>query len=95
VGTPVITTDYGSQAEIAADGGCLLVDPRDDDSIADAMRRLVTDRDLRERLAEEARNRPVRTWDDYAAQTWAFLVDGVDPLDGAQHRANEAGTDAR
>ena len=37
-GTPVITSDFGSTAEIARDGGCLLVDPRDDEQIVDAMR---------------------------------------------------------
>ncbi len=44
-GTPVVTTRYGSTAEIAAEGGALLVDPRDDDDLVRALRRLLTDDD--------------------------------------------------
>lgn len=74
VGTPVITTDYGSQAEIGAQGGCLLVDPRDDDSITGALRRMVTDADLRAELRDQIGRRPRRTWDDYAADLWEFFI---------------------
>lgn len=73
-GTPVITTRYGSQGEIAAAGGCLTVDPRDDDALLDAMRRLVTDPSERERLRAEAASRPTRTWHEYAAELWTALV---------------------
>lgn len=74
LGTPVITADYGSMAEIAADGGALTVDPRDDHAIADAMRQLLTDDALLAELESQARDRPSRTWDDYARETWAVLV---------------------
>ena len=74
-GTPVVTSGYGSMAEIAADGGALLVDPRDDRSIAAAMRTVLTQPAERARLAAEARRRPARTWDDYAAGVWSTLVD--------------------
>ncbi|WP_051515779.1 glycosyltransferase family 4 protein [Candidatus Blastococcus massiliensis] len=73
-GTPVITSGYGSMAEIAADGGALLVDARDDHDIAAALRTLLTDDAERDRLAAEARNRPVRTWDDYARDVWDVLT---------------------
>lgn len=69
-GTPVITSSYGSTAEIAAAGGCVLVDPRDDDQLVAAMRRLLTDDAELERLRGEARGRPVWTWEQYAAQVW-------------------------
>lgn len=72
-GTPVITSDFGSLAEITRDGGALLVDPRDDHAIADALRTLLTDDDARERLAEQARRRPERTWDTYADEVWSIL----------------------
>lgn len=72
-GTPTLTTRYGSMAEIAADGGCLVVDPRDDDDIVRAMRRLLTEDDLVTALREEALARVPRSWDDYAAQLWADL----------------------
>ncbi len=69
-GTPVITSGYGSMAEIAAGGGALLVDPRDDADLQQAMGRLLEDDDLLDRLRREARARPPRTWDTYAAQAW-------------------------
>lgn len=77
-GTPVLTADFGSQREIAEQGGCVIVDPRDDDALTAALRRLVTSPELRERLRGEIEARPVRTWDAYAADLWSFLVDGRD-----------------
>ena len=78
-GTPVITSNFGSMREIAAAGGALLVDPRDDHAIAAALRQLLTDDTTHARLAAEAEARPERTWDDYAAETWHYLVDGARP----------------
>jgi len=77
-GTPVVTSDFGSQAEIAEAGGCLTVDPRDDDAITAALRRLLTDPDELERLRRETAARPVRTWDKYADELWEFLVASKD-----------------
>lgn len=76
LGTPVITSGFGSQREIGESGGCLFVDPHDDTSIADAMRQVLTDDALRERLRAEAAARPHRSWDEFATELWAFLVDG-------------------
>lgn len=73
-GTPALTTNYGSTAEIAAEGGALTVDPRDDDALLDAMRRLLTDDTLVKELEEAARQRPARTWDDYARELWPVLT---------------------
>lgn len=73
-GTPVVTSGFGSMAEIAADGGALLVDPRDDGSVIDAVRTLLVDDDVLARLRAEAAARPTRTWEDYAAETWEHLV---------------------
>ncbi len=73
-GTPVITSGYGSMAEIARHGGALLVDPRDDASIADALRRLLSEPELRAELAAQARSRPERSWDTYADELWDHLV---------------------
>ncbi|MBF4561678.1 glycosyltransferase family 4 protein [Microbacterium sp. VKM Ac-2870] len=78
VGTPVLTASYGSQEEIARDGGCLLANPRDEETIVEALRRLVSDDDLRRSLAQEARERPLGSWDQYAAQLWDFLVADVE-----------------
>lgn len=66
VGTPVMTTSYGSQGEIARGGGCLTVDPRDDKSMTEGLRRLVSEPELRAQLRAEIPSRPQRSWDDYA-----------------------------
>lgn len=78
-GTPVITSNYGATRECAGRGGALLVDPRDDLSLTSALRQILTDRPLRDRLAAEAAAIPARTWDDYAAETWEYLVEGRAP----------------
>jgi glycosyltransferase involved in cell wall biosynthesis len=72
-GTPVITSNFGSQLEIAELGGCIVVDPRSDDDVTRAMRLVLTDPDELKRLRTEADARLVRTWDDYAAELWTFL----------------------
>jgi len=71
---PVVTSDYGSTAEIARDGGCLLVDPRSDDAIVAAMRALLTDDELHARLVAECFARTPRTWGDYADELWTRAV---------------------
>jgi glycosyltransferase involved in cell wall biosynthesis len=75
-GTPVITSHFGSMRDLASQGGALLVDPRQDQQLTDALRQLLLDRPLRDRLAAEAAAIPRRTWDDYATDTWNYLVDG-------------------
>jgi glycosyltransferase involved in cell wall biosynthesis len=74
VGTPVLTSDFGSLREIADGGGCHMVDPRDDASVADGLRGLLKDPAALERLRDEARRRPRRTWDDYARDLWDAMV---------------------
>jgi hypothetical protein len=83
LGTPVITADHGSLAEAAAGGGCLVVDARDDEALAVAMASLLTDDDLLGRLRAEARERSSRTWNDYAAELWAWLVEPLRSAAGA------------
>lgn len=73
-GTPVITSDIGSMAEVAAEGGALLVDPRDDDAIVAALRRLLNSEQEWQSLRAQIDKRPVRSWTDYAEQLWADLV---------------------
>ncbi|PPH15911.1 hypothetical protein C5C36_01090 [Rathayibacter sp. AY1G1] len=87
LGLPSITSDRGSLAEIAADGGCITVDPYDDDELTAAMRELL---DSDERLAEltaEALARPKRTWNDYSAELWEALVPSVPAADEEDARA--------
>jgi glycosyltransferase involved in cell wall biosynthesis len=76
-GTPCLTSHYGSTREIADGGGALVVDPLDDEAIAEQMRRLLTDDALVARLRDEAARRPPRTWDDYARELWDALLPEV------------------
>lgn len=75
-GTPVVTSNIGSQLEIARDGGCVTVDPRDDDAVTGALRTLLTRPEELERLRAEITHRPTRTWAQYADEVWAYLVGG-------------------
>lgn len=75
-GTPVVTTRYGSQGEIAEGGGCLTVDPREDQEVTDALRRLLTEPELLAELRRQAAGRPTRTWAEYANELWTALVTG-------------------
>ncbi len=78
-GTPVVTSAFGSMAEIAAGGGAVLVDPRDDASLVDGLQRVLTDREEYAALRAAAAARPSRTWDQYAEETWALLTGGGAP----------------
>ncbi len=70
-GTPVVTSSVSSMPEIAGEAA-LLVDPHDIDGIAQALERVLADRTLRERMAEEGirRTQPF-TWGRTARETLA------------------------
>jgi len=73
-GTPVITSNYGSTKEIAGESrGALLVDPRNDAEIEDAIHLLLTDDVTYERLRRETRNYRIKTWQEYADELWAWF----------------------
>jgi glycosyltransferase involved in cell wall biosynthesis len=78
-GTPVITSSYGSMRDLADLGGALLVNPRNDQDLTDTLRRLLLDPALRDHLAAEAAALSLRSWDDYATETWDYLVHGISP----------------
>ena len=73
-GTPAITSNFGSTAEIGAGGGALLVDPRNDRELTDAMRTLLTGPAELARLRAQIAGRTETTWTDYARALWEFLV---------------------
>ena len=75
LGTPVITTNFGSTAEIAAGGGALTVDPYRDAALTDAMRLLLTDDTEIARLRAEIHGRTERSWQTYADELWAAIVE--------------------
>jgi len=74
LGTPVITTFYGSTAEIAQGGGAITVDPRDDTTLTAAMQQLLTTDAHIDRLRAEIERRRERSWQDYADELWGALV---------------------
>jgi glycosyltransferase involved in cell wall biosynthesis len=73
-GTPVVTSNFGSMAEIGRGGGALMVDPRSPDDLAGALRSLLVDDELLAQLEVEAGSRPVTSWDDHARATWGHLT---------------------
>lgn len=73
-GTPAISSDFGSTAEIALDGGVLTINPRDDHALTDAMRVLLTDPDALAELRAQIARRTGRTWAQYATELWTILV---------------------
>ncbi|NQX11129.1 glycosyltransferase [Microbacteriaceae bacterium VKM Ac-2855] len=81
LGVPVITSKLGSLGEIARDGGCVTVDPGDDEQIIVAMRELLESDERVEELKAEALARPHRSWDDYARELWQDLVVGTEAVD--------------
>ena len=74
-GTPVLASDFGGPAQIAAAGGAVLVDPRDDDAVTAAMRSMIVDDALIERLRGEIATRDDPTWADYAARLADVVLD--------------------
>jgi glycosyltransferase involved in cell wall biosynthesis len=70
-GCPVVTSNRSSLPEVAGDAA-LLVAPGSVEDIADAMKRLWTDAELRSKLASRGLARATRyTWDRTAADTAA------------------------
>lgn len=74
---PCLCHEQGVMAELAAGGGCLTVDMDDADALAAAIKSLVTNHALRDRLAEEAQSRPIANWSDYARTVAALLFPGA------------------
>jgi glycosyltransferase involved in cell wall biosynthesis len=64
-GRPVICGRNGAIGEVAAGGGCLLVDQNNAGEIAGAIDSLFRDSTLYHRLYQETRTRTFRSWDDY------------------------------
>jgi glycosyltransferase involved in cell wall biosynthesis len=79
VGTPAITSGFGSMAEIAAGGGALTVDPRDVGDLEAQMRRLLDDDELLGHLRAAARSRDMGTWSAYADSVWKFFFPDAEP----------------
>jgi glycosyltransferase involved in cell wall biosynthesis len=90
-GTPAITSNYGSTNEIAAAGGAITIDPRDDEALVEAMRRLLTDDHLLATLRHQARARTPRSWEHYATELWDQLIEPELPHHPTPHAPDAPG----
>jgi glycosyltransferase involved in cell wall biosynthesis len=69
-GLPVLTSNRSALPEVAGDAA-LLVDPLDTDSIADGLRRITSDEDLRVELERRGHRRATEfTWEKAVMETW-------------------------
>ena len=64
-GKPCICGENGALGEAARGGGCLIVDQTTSTGLAEGIRQLLSEEQLRLRLSAEARSRQFRSWDDY------------------------------
>ena len=72
-GVPVVTSNVSALPEVAGDAA-LLVDPRSQSELRDALQRLLLDAGLREQLSERGRLRAERfRWEECAAKSWQFF----------------------
>jgi glycosyltransferase involved in cell wall biosynthesis len=75
-GTPVLSSRNSSLAEICGDAA-YLVDPRDVENLAEGLRRVVADADLRAQLSESGRRRAQEFSWERAARETAAVYEGV------------------
>lgn len=72
-GTPVLTSNVSSLPEVAGDDA-VLVDPKDEHAVAEGLRRILSDGELRERLIGPGRARAAGfTWETSARRTAEVL----------------------
>ena len=77
-GKPCVCGGNGALGEVARGGGCLIVDQTKIETLADGIRRLLSDQQLYSRLMNEARARKFRSWSDYIGEFLGHL--GARPL---------------
>ena len=74
-GTPIVTSNRSALPEVAGDAA-LLVDPEDTARLAEALRQLTGDRELREELARRGKVRvQTLTWENAVRETWDVYRD--------------------
>lgn len=72
-GIPCICHREGVMAEIAKGGGCLTADVCSIESLADSFRELDTNKELRSLLSKQARERELKTWENYTQEILGVL----------------------
>lgn len=81
-GAPVVTSNVTSLPEVIGDAG-ITVDPTDAGALADALRRVLSDAELRAELRAKGLARAAQfTWQRTAAQTLAVYFDGLKSVRG-------------
>lgn len=80
-GRPCIVHDSGAMAEVSDGGGCVSVDMRNVDALADAIALLASNDSARAALAEAAIRRPIPTWNDFTRDVMRSIAQ--DRLDDA------------
>ncbi|MCB1193765.1 MAG: glycosyltransferase [Leptospiraceae bacterium] len=73
-GRPCICHNKGVMAELAKEGGCLMVDVNDVISLSDAIYQLASNKNLRFELSKEAVCRDIKTWKEYAQTLISILL---------------------
>jgi glycosyltransferase involved in cell wall biosynthesis len=73
-GKPCLCRNTGSMSELAQGGGCLTVDTTNVDELAKAIKLLAIDKELRSKLGNEAVNRRLKTWSEYAFEILQYLA---------------------
>jgi glycosyltransferase involved in cell wall biosynthesis len=74
-GTPLVATDVRGVRELVADGAALLVPPDDAEALAQALRRVLTDVDVRARLAASGRAVAARYTEDEMCRRYLDLYE--------------------
>jgi alpha-1,3-rhamnosyl/mannosyltransferase len=73
-GVPVVTSNVSALPEIAGDAA-ILVDPRSQTELRDALQRLLLYPDIRARMSARGRERAEQfRWEVCAARSWEFFV---------------------
>jgi glycosyltransferase involved in cell wall biosynthesis len=88
-GRPCICGRNGALGEVAADGGCLLVDQTNAAALADGMEWLLCDVELYARLQAEAQKRYFDNWERHAARILTLLVPKLQRRSGAAESCDQ------
>ena len=76
-GKPCLCANFGAMAEVAREGGCLMVDVRRTEEVLSGIETLAYDRVVYSGLQEELAHRPLTRWTDYARDFLGILRHGA------------------
>lgn len=79
-GKPCLCSDSGSIGELARIGGCCVTDVLNPESIAKSLYKLCTDKNYYLKLQNEACERNVTSWEEYANRIFDLLISKCDDI---------------